>query len=254
MDPSAIDAKEVITKVENDPRFAFIFHHEGLFVPGTEIVTGMNFGIERCFVVTEAAVNQAIIDFNTARAVYETGLPRQELFPNGLSRMQAVQVMSAHDSVIKFNGGAFDEHNLKRSTRIYSEMEETRVQLEDFRGKGALSCAESAAMTQQLLASTLEMTYVSGMADLHGAGNFEGHSFNLVKPADPKYAAAVLDIANPIIQNAPDGTLSGKLYCAPMTATELDRFKKGKPVDLEYAGSKRTYQFGNDPKSSAFVW
>jgi len=83
--------------------------------------------------------------------VYGEKLPQQEPFPNGLSRQQAVEVLASQEAAFRFNGRFTDEHALSRNAALYAGNEEGEAALSSFKGKGALTCVESAALAQQLL-------------------------------------------------------------------------------------------------------
>lgn len=239
--------------VESTPCFSFLFHHEGPFRFGTTIVKGFSWGEESSFVVDQAATGDLVGDFLNSAKTYEEKLPQQDFFANGLSRAQAAQVLAAQETIFRFNGCFSDEHSLDRNAALYESNDERKLALSEFRGKGALTCVESSALAQQLLATTQEMTYVSGSADLDNIGEHEMHSFNLIRPADPKYAVAILDIANPIYVPQPDGTFQVKLYCAPLTPEQFEKFKKNKAIELNFGGCTRSYQFGT-PGGTKPVW
>jgi len=235
------------------PSHFFIFHHEGAFADGEGIYKAYSWGKESTLVIDNKCVEELKPTFLLGVKLYDETLPQQEIFSNGLSRQQAVEVCAAQETVLKFNGGFFDEHSSSRNAMLYSEQEGEGVNLSSFNGKEALTCVESAALVQQMLSGSQEMTYVSGAADLHNSGQFEMHSFNLIKPADDKYAAAILDISNPIYFHEKDGDLKVKLYCAPITLEQLEKFKRGDALEVEYAGEKRTYQF-KAPQGPILIW
>lgn len=224
------------------PSHSYLFHHERSFVDGESITKSFSWGEESTLVIDQQCIDALRPTYLDIVAAYGERLPPQEFFPNGLSRQQAAEVLAAQETVFRFNGGfPPDEHALSRNATLYAGKEE--VALSSFKGRGALTCVESAALAQQLLSGSQEMTYVSGAADLNDSGQFEMHSFNLIKPADNKYAAAILDIANPIYARQEDGTLQVKHYCAPITAEQLERFKRNETLEVDYGGVKRKYQF-----------
>ena len=172
---------------------------------------------------------------------------------NGLSRQQAVEVLASQEAAFRFNGRFTDEHALSRNAALYAGNEEGEAALSSFKGKGALTCVESAALAQQLLSGSQEMTYISRAADLNNSGQFEMHSFNLIKPADSRYASAILDIANPIYTRQEDGTFQVKLYCTPITPEQIEKFKKNETLEVDYGGVKRKYQF-KTPGGTSPIW
>ena len=172
---------------------------------------------------------------------------------NGLSRQQAVEVLASQEAAFRFNGRFTDEHALSRNAALYAGNEEGEAALSSFKGKGALTCVESAALAQQLLSGSQEMTYISRAADLNNSGQFEMHSFNLIKPADSRYASAILDIANPIYTRQEDGTFQVKLYCTPITPEQIEKFKKNETLEVDYGGVKRRDQF-KTPGGTSPIW
>lgn len=234
--------------------YTHFFHHERSFPGETKIMKAYRWGDEATLVVDQRTTTDLATDLAASQARYEQALPQQEYFPNGLTRPQAVRVLTAQEVAFRFNGGRPDDHSLERNAALYAQSEEGAVSLGQFRGKGALSCAETAALAQQILSPQEKMTYISGAADLKNTGDFEAHSFNLIKTGDTKYSAAVLDLSNPIYSQEPNGTTQVKLYCAPITAEEFERLKKGEVLELNYGGEKRKCQFGPGPKGPKFIW
>lgn len=235
------------------PRHSLVFHHEGSFESGTEINKGNNFGIEQTLIIEESDISELRFGYEQTIASFESVLPKQEIFPNGLSRVQAARVLAAQQTIFLFNGGVPGEHTIETNRQVYESQTDGEARLRNFRGVGGLTCAESSAIAQQLLSPSEKVVYVSGSADLHGNGTYEQHSFNLITPSDTKFESAILDIANPLSIKQTDGSLQVKLYCAPITAEEIQSFKEGKPVEVNYGGEKRYYQFGIGGKTP-IVW
>lgn len=230
--------------------FQMTFHHEGVFKPNTVIEKGNNFGRVSSLRIDDEGIEVVRRIFVSNSPLFDEHVPQQEIFPNGLSREQIIKVLAAQKTVVDFNGGYPNEQSLESNFKMYEGQEDTSVNLSEFYNKGSISCAESAIITQQILAPTETVTYISGAADLTNTGEMQMHSFNLIKPADPQYAMAILDLANPIYLANPDGKTQAKVYCAPITSAQWETFKSGKEVEVEYAGVVRKYKFG---MASGFV-
>ncbi len=234
-------------------KFDRYFHHEGRFQDGTQIIRSDFLGQECLLVVKDSDVDALKPQLDAAVTKYESQLPQVDFLPNGLSRKQAANVLAAAEVAVSFNGGIPDEHTGQRNQKVYTKdstdpIPEGQSTLGEFKGSHAMTCVETATLTQQLLADKEEITHVSGAAKLYEGGNYEPHTFNLIKPADPKYESAVLDIVNPIVKRLPDGTTQPKQYCAPLTTEQYAQFKEGKQIELDYGGEKRTYTY-HDPNS-----
>lgn len=239
------------------PEYSSVFHNEGRLQTGTVIDKGHSFGV-RCEVEIDDKTPSSFDEKYIAMvANFNNILPEPEggFHPNGLSREQASRVLAATQFIFEWNspypGKAIppDEHAMTRNLKVFQDREEEGIYdpipLSELSEKGAVTCVESSAIAQQLLSGTERMTYVSGGVTWQDGQSEEAHSFNLIQPADSLYPIAILDIANPLFEQRPDGQMGLKLYCAPLTETQFADFKASKPVTVEYGGVKRTYRFGD---------
>ncbi|MEI6886965.1 MAG: hypothetical protein WCK31_01880 [bacterium] len=245
--PEDVLAPEVVKP--EPPSHSFLFHHEGAFDDGETIVKGYNFGEESTLKIDQVTSDKLKPPFLERVAKYLKVLPQQEIFPNGLSRQQAAEVLALQETYINFNGGLTNEHSVTRNTNLYSKANGEPVPLSEFEGKCALTCVEASALTQQVLSGSQEMTYVSGSADLNGKGIYEMHSFNMTRPADKRYAVTIIDISNPTYIQLPDGSLNVKVFCSPITQEQFDNFRNNQPIEVDASGTKRLYKTGGK-----FVW
>lgn len=227
--------------------FGQLFHHEGAFEDGSRIAKSTVLsGAERFLVVKSQDFEPMKQSYRGACEKYSVAFPTEKIFPNGMSGSQAVRIVAIAETITNFNGGLPYDHTAKQNLSVYvGDGKETRgdATIRQFEGRRAMMCTEMALIAQQLLSDEEEITYITGSLDINREGRFEGHAFNIIKPASEEYPAAILDVANPIETISEDGSIVLTQYCAPLTEEQFEQLKNGDPVKVVYKDTVREYSY-----------
>ncbi|MBD3280387.1 hypothetical protein GF389_02590 [Candidatus Dojkabacteria bacterium] len=228
-----------------------LFHHEGAFEDGAKIAKSTVLsGAERFLVVDNEDFGSLKEQYREACDKYGAIFPAERIFPNGMSGEQASRIVAVAETITNFNGGLPYDHTTDQNLAVYVGDEQGdrlardgNATIKQFECRRAMMCTEMGLIAQQLLSDDEEMTYISGSVDMNRDGRYEGHGFNIIKPASEEYPAAILDVANPIETRQEDGTIVLTQYCAPLTAEQFEQFKNGDPVEVVYKDTVRDYSY-----------
>lgn len=165
---------------------------------------------------------------------------------SGIDHHTMVSLLAAQSTVVKYFGYP-DKHTESRNRTRYHNR---RAKLTDFGKEKSATCTEFSLLAQQLLAfAGIRTTFISGAAAFgdtsENVGFYGAHSFNLITTTqgEKDAQAHIYDASNPLLVNDSQepSAKKMKLYLAPLTREQRERFESGNDVDIEYGGEYRSY-------------